>query len=75
MRRREFITLLGSAAAWPLAARAQQPGQMRHVGVLLGNASSAEDPIAKEILQQFRSAMEEAGWIDGRISLRLSVRR
>jgi putative tryptophan/tyrosine transport system substrate-binding protein len=74
MRRREFITLLGSAiAAWPLAVRAQQPGQMRHIGVLIGNASNAEDPIAKEILQQFRSAMQEAGWIDGK-NIRLDYR-
>ena len=74
MRRREFITLLGGAAAsWPLAAHAQKPDRIRRIGVLIGNASSAEDPIAKEILQQFRSAMQEAGWIDGK-NIRLDYR-
>jgi putative ABC transport system substrate-binding protein len=74
MRRREFLGVLGGAAVgWPLAARAQQPGQMRHIGVLFGLASSAEDPIAKETLQQFRGAMQEAGWIDGK-NIRLDFR-
>jgi len=68
MRRREFITLLGSAATgWPLAARAQQPDRVRHhIGVFVGNASSADDPIAGETLRQFREAMQQAGWTEGK---------
>jgi len=60
MRRREFITLVGSvAASWPLAARAQQPGRMRLIGVLMGFAES--DPNARSGLAAFRSAR-----VDGR---------
>jgi putative tryptophan/tyrosine transport system substrate-binding protein len=67
IQRREFITLLGgAAAAWPPAARAQQPGRVRHIGVFLGLAASADDPGAGEILRPFSAAMEEAGWVDGR---------
>jgi ABC-type uncharacterized transport system substrate-binding protein len=67
MRRREFITLLGGvAAAWPLAARAQQPRGMRRISVLIGYASSADDPVARRVLQAFQDAMQAAGWIDGK---------
>src|SRR5262245_55615686 len=66
--RREFIALLGGAAAagWPLAARAQQPGPMRRVGVLIGNASGASDPLDQSELGPFREAMRDAGWIEGK---------
>jgi ABC-type uncharacterized transport system substrate-binding protein len=74
MRRREFITLLGSAAATrPLAARAQQADRMRRIGVFLGLAQSADDPGAGEILRPFQAAMQEAGWVDGK-NIRLDYR-
>lgn len=75
MRRREFIILLGGGAtvAWPLAARAQQPNRVRQIGVFLGLATSADDPGVSEILQPFKAAMQDAGWIDGR-NIRLDYR-
>jgi putative tryptophan/tyrosine transport system substrate-binding protein len=62
MRRREFITLLGGAAAWPLAARAQE--RMRHIGVLMGYAE--DDPETKARLAAFRQGLEKRGWSEGR---------
>src|SRR5262245_42872659 len=65
--RRNFMTLLGgAAAAWPLGANAQQPGRSRQIGVFLGLAAGPDDPGAGEILRPFKAAMEEAGWIDGK---------
>jgi len=64
MRRREFITLLGGAAAWPLAARAQQRGGMRRVGVLMHLA--ADDPEGQSRLAAFLQGLQEAGWAVGR---------
>jgi putative ABC transport system substrate-binding protein len=61
MRRRDFITLLGGAAAWPLAARAQQPGRMRRIGVLM--AGGENDP--QSSLAGFTQALGELGWTDG----------
>jgi putative ABC transport system substrate-binding protein len=71
MRRREFITLLGSAAAWPLAAHAQQPGRMRLIGVLVGYAES--DPAAQSYVAAFRGALDKLGWTEGN-SLRIELR-
>jgi putative ABC transport system substrate-binding protein len=66
MRRREFITLLGgTAAAWPLTGLAQQAARMRQVGVLVGLASGADDPVAIESLGPFKEEMRKAGWIEG----------
>jgi putative ABC transport system substrate-binding protein len=65
IRRREFITLLGgAAAAWPLAVRAQQGGRMRRVGVLL--AGDENDPELNARLSAFIQALADLGWTDDR---------
>jgi putative ABC transport system substrate-binding protein len=64
VRRRHFITLLGGAAAWPLAARAQQSERMRRVGVLTHMA--AHDPEAQNRLAAFLQGLQETGWAVGR---------
>jgi putative ABC transport system substrate-binding protein len=65
MRRREFITLLGGAAAtWSLAARAQQAERVRRIGVLLN--APADDPNFLVWVDAFRQALQELGWLDGR---------
>jgi len=62
MRRREFITLLGSAAiAWPLAARAQQPAKLPTIGFLGESTSSAQNQRTAAFVQRLR----ELGWIEG----------
>jgi putative tryptophan/tyrosine transport system substrate-binding protein len=63
MRRREFITLLGGAAAWPLAARAQQREHMRRIGVLWPLA--ADDPISQARNAAFLQALQQLGWTVG----------
>jgi putative ABC transport system substrate-binding protein len=64
VRRREFITLLGGAAAWPLAARAQQGERMRRVGVLIPLAEN--HPEAQPRAMAFQRALQELGWMEGR---------
>jgi putative ABC transport system substrate-binding protein len=72
MRRREFITLLGGAAATlPLVARAQQAGGMRRIGVLLNRA--ADDPEAQARLKAFVQGLQQLGWAEGR-NARMDVR-
>jgi putative ABC transport system substrate-binding protein len=67
LKRREIVALLGGAAlGWPLAVRAQQPNRVRHIGVFLGLAANADDPGVGEILRPFKTAMQEAGWIDAK---------
>jgi putative tryptophan/tyrosine transport system substrate-binding protein len=64
MKRREFITLIGGAAAWPLAARAQQPERMRRVSMLLGLDEKDAEAISR--VKAFRLGMRDLGWIEGR---------
>ena len=63
MRRREFITLLGgTAAAWPLAARAQQPERVRRIGVLM--TSAADDPEGRPASRRSCRGLQQLGWTD-----------
>jgi putative ABC transport system substrate-binding protein len=71
MRRREFITLLGSTVAWPLTGRAQQGDGVRRIGVLIGQA--ANDPDAQANMIAFVQGMQQLGWTDGR-NVRLELR-
>ena len=63
MRRREFITLVGAGALWPLAGHAQQPQRMRRVAVLLGLGE--KDPEGISRVKAFRQGMRDLGWIEG----------
>ena len=71
LRRREFITVLGGAAAWPLAARAQQGDRVRRIGVLMGGGEN--DPELKRGLSAFTQALADLGWTDGR-NVRMDLR-
>jgi putative tryptophan/tyrosine transport system substrate-binding protein len=72
MRRREFISLLGGAAAtWPFVARAQQPARIRRVGVLMN--LSENDVEAQRLITAFREGLTQLGWVDGR-NLRMDYR-
>jgi putative ABC transport system substrate-binding protein len=72
MRRREFISLLGGAAAgWPLAARAQQADRMRRIGVLMAHAEV--DPEFQAYVDAFREELQKLGWTEGR-NVRIDIR-
>ena len=71
MQRREFIVGLGGAAAWPVAARAQQGDRVRRIGVLM--AYDENDPVAKTYFSAFTQALADLGWTDGR-NVRIDVR-
>jgi DNA-binding LacI/PurR family transcriptional regulator len=72
MKRREFIALLGGAVvAWPFAVHAQQPEQMRRIGVLMNRA--ADNPQGQARLAAFQQALQQLGWSDGR-NVRIDTR-
>jgi putative ABC transport system substrate-binding protein len=72
IRRRDFITLLGgAAAAWPLAARAQQGDRVRRIGMLIPGDENV--PLAKTLLAAFTQALADLGWTDGR-NMRMDLR-
>jgi putative tryptophan/tyrosine transport system substrate-binding protein len=72
MKRREFITLFGgAAAAWPVAARAQQSERMRRIGVLMPWAT--DDPVAKARVAAFQQELQQLGWTEGR-NIRIDTR-
>src|SRR5215468_6331120 len=62
--RRNFLATLGGAAAWPLAARAQQGERMRRIGVLMGLSES--DPEAQSRIAAFRKTLQDLGWTEAR---------
>src|SRR5262245_13884220 len=71
LKRRDFVALLGGAAAWPIAARAQQGERMRRVGILI--TLSERDPEAQARLTAFREGLRKLGWTEGR-NLRIEYR-
>ena len=71
IRRREFVALLGGAAAWPIAARAQQGDRVRRIGVLV--PFDENDPEGKVRYSAFIQALAGLGWTDGR-NVRIDLR-
>jgi putative tryptophan/tyrosine transport system substrate-binding protein len=64
LKRREFITVLGGATVWPLAARAEQSSGLRRVGVLLHGVQT--DPLWQQRVAAFRQELEAFGWLENR---------
>jgi putative ABC transport system substrate-binding protein len=71
LKRREFVTLLGGATAWPLMARAQQGERVRRIGVLLGGAESDQEFQTR--MAAFREELQRLGWTEDR-NVRIDVR-
>jgi putative ABC transport system substrate-binding protein len=71
IQRREFITLVGVAATWPLGARAQQGDRVRRIGVLMNG--DGNDPLRKTFVSAFTQALADLGWTDGR-NVRIDLR-
>src|SRR3954471_657085 len=71
VKRREFISLLGGAVAWPLAARAQQPDRMRRVGVLL--PATAGDSEYPGLVQAFLTELKQLGWTNN-VNIAIDIR-
>src|SRR4051794_9117230 len=71
MKRREFVGLIGGAAAWSIKARAQQPERMRRIGVLM--STSPEDAEGQARLAAFLQGLQSLGWADGR-NVRIEIR-
>ena len=71
MKRREFITVIGGAAVWPVSARAQQPERVRRIGVLLPGA--ADDVEFQTRVEAFQQGLQQAGWTIGR-NVRIDTR-
>ncbi len=69
--RRELIGGLGSAGAWPLVARAQQPEHMRRIGVLMNRAAGNSEGEARVVA--FQQSLQQLGWSDGR-NMRMDIR-
>jgi putative tryptophan/tyrosine transport system substrate-binding protein len=68
MRRRDFVTMLGGAATWPLAARAQQPGRVRRIGVLMSTAADDAQGQARSVA--FVQGLQQLGWeVGGNIQI------
>jgi putative ABC transport system substrate-binding protein len=64
LQRRDFVTLLGGVAAWPFAARAQQPARVRRIGVLM--PESANDAESQARSKAFELGLTHLGWVPGR---------
>ena len=73
MRRRDFISLVSSALAWPIVAKAQQTERVRRIGVIFGAGIDADDVDLRNRLGAFEQGLKEAGWIDGQ-NIRIELR-